>query len=457
MSKENLQNDILDFALNNVKSKIPMTFTEYGAFGVDRTEDIAREKAVGKDKDGDFVKLGNIMEGNGAISDTLDVSADMRNGSRATAFATSVLSSLFMADKICEGIDDFYADPKNKALFEGMSATEQEKLRGELKDKVRSDLAVKPKTEAGKRLAEKLTEEYTKADHLKSSKEQAMKFKESDGIDVYQMSTDMYGEGLAAIYAFNKHLSQTKSISDSAKNIRANAPQKNTGFYKHILDSIENDSAELAGEEEIFTHAIKQFSVDVNNNFNVTPTEFLKHYEKGEVTPEDNGWAMNLVGKMGLEYSDFKDLKVNGKPMFEGYQLHKEDEINRAVDVVAAVLSSKKVTLQKGNEETLLNPDIQGELKEPEKKSMGIIDTLIQLIKRLVGRDSSLNAFEKDKNDLKQMKVNATLERREYKAEQRQRVSFAELSGLNTTKKLNTPTEKQNTLSAEKKGVSRGK
>ncbi len=457
MSKENLQNDILDFALNNLKSKIPMTFTQYGAFGIDTKEDQDRERSIGQDKNLDFNKLSNVLVSNGAISDTLDVSADKRNGSRAAAFATSVLSSLFMADKLCEGIDDFYADPKNKALFEGMSVAEQDNLRQELKDKVRSDLAVKPKTEAGKRLAENITEEYTKNDYLKTSKEQVSSFVKDGLDDLYQKSTDMYTEGMAAIYAFNKHLSKNNSISESAEAVRANAPEKNIGFYGLLLDGIEKDSAELAGEEEVFTHAVKQFDVEVNNRFNVTPTDFLKRYEKGELTPEDNGWAMNIVGKMGLEYGDFKDLQANGKPMFEGHQLHKEDEINRSADVVAAVLSSKKVTLQKDNEETLLNPSIQGELKEPEKKSLGFIDTLIQLFRKLVGRDSSLNAFQKDKSDLQKMKSNADLNRRSFNSEHRQRVSFEELSGLNTTKKLNTPTGKPHTLSAEKKGVSKGK
>ncbi len=436
MSNENLQNDVLNFAVDNVKDKIPDSFAKFGTFGADRK--------------GDFGVLGTYMMKNGAISDALDVTADRRNGSRATAFATSVLSSLYMTDKICENIDEFCSDPKNKALFQDMSTAEKDAFRQEMKDKVRNDLAVKPKTEAGKQLVENLTKEFTKADYLKTSKEQVMKYKERDGVDVYQMSTDMYGEGMAALYALNNHLYNGKSISESAQAIRDNAP-KNSDFYKLILDSIEKDSKELAGEEEIFTHVVKQFRVDVNNNFNVTPTEFLEHYQKGTITPEERGWAMNLVGKMGLEYDDFQNLKVNGKQMFEGWQLHKEDELDRAVDVVAATLFSKQVTLQKDNMETLLNPDINGELKKPESK--GIIDTIIQFFRSLVGLDS----FAKEQQKLSIMGSQAKIDKLNYQEKHRQRVSFNELSGLNSVKKMNTPSGKQNTLSAEKKGVSRGR
>lgn len=435
MSNENLQNDVLNFAVDNVKDKIPDSFAKFGTFGADRK--------------GDFGVLGTYMMKNGAISDALDVTEERKNASRATAFATSVLTSLYMTDKVCENIDEFCDDPKNKSRFQDMSTAEKEAFRQEMKDKVRNNLAVEPKTEEGKQLVEKLTKEFTKADFLKTSKEQALRFKK-DGIDVYQMSTDMFGEGMAAIYALNNHIFNGKSISESAQIIRDKAPEK-SGFYKLILDSIESDSKELAGEEEVFTHVVKQFSVEVNNNFNVNPNDFLKHYENGTITPEEKGWAMNLVGKMGLEYDDFKDLKVDGKPMFEGWQLHKEDELDRAVDVVAAALSIKEVTHEKDNKETMLNPQVVGQLEKP--KSKGIIDTIIQFFKSIVGGDS----FKKEQNKISDMSIHAQMAKTNYEEKHRQRLSFAELSGLNSVKKMNTPTGKQNTLSEEKKGVSRGR
>lgn len=444
MSNEYLTKDILEFATKDARDRLPKSFGEYGSFG-----------AVLKGEDTTlnfYSELRNALERNGAVSEAGNFSMDQKNGSRATAFASSVLTSLYMTDILCDNIDAFCDNPENDYRFRDQTPEQKEAFRQELKDKVRNDLAVKPKTREGEALAENLKQRFDRVTEFKEANRGQAKQLKDDGLDMSRLGTDLYGEGMAAIYAINSGLLNGKNVRETAASVRENAP-KNHDFYKIILESFENDAKELATEEEVITHTVKQFNIDVNNTFDITPTGFMERYNKGKLTPEDKGWAMNVAGKMGIEYGDFENLKLNGKKMFEPWNLHKEDELDRTADVVGALLSGKEVALenQKDNTLTLLNPMIKGTLKERESK--GIIDTIIEFFKSLVGIDSR----QKEQDKIKMMDLDAQKAKTNFMEKSRERISFKELSGLNSLKKVNAPTQKQNTLSAEKKGASRGK
>lgn len=445
MSNEILTRDILKFATDNARAKLPESFGENGFFGA---------KLSGEDNTLNFYsQFRDSLEKNGAIAESNDISADRKNGSRATAFTSSVLTSLFMTDVLRDNIDEFFDNPENDYQFRNQTPEEKEAFRQELKDKVRNDLTVKPKTREGEALAEQITQRFDRIlDFKAANRGQAKQFKENDGFDMSKLGADLYSEGMSALYAINVNLRNGKSISETAKSVRENAPQ-NSSFYKIILEGFENDAKELAAEEEVITHTVKQFSVPVNNPNDITPTGFVEHYQKGKLSPEEKGWAMNIAQKMGIEYSDFENLKLDGKPMFEGWQLHREDELDRTVDVVASVLTGKQVALENQKDEklTLLNPSIKGQVKERENKS--ILDRIIEFFKDLVSGTTSL---EREQNKIEMMDLDAQKAKTNFMEKSRERISFKELSGLNSLKKVTAP-QNQNTLSAEKKGVSRGR
>lgn len=155
------------------------------------------------------------------------------------------------------------------------------------------------------------------------------------------------------------------------------------------------------------------------------------------------------MSTLGIKYEDYGNLRIDGKPMFKPEQLKKENEADRAADVVAATLSSKQVTFLKDGKETLLNPNVIGTEKDSQK---GVIDKIIDFFRSLVG----LGPKEMAQDKINRINSKNNEEKAKYEAKSRERISFDELSGLKAAKKLTTP-PKQNTLSAEKKGPSVGK
>lgn len=105
--------------------------------------------------------LSEELAQNGLFTNDSSVSPERRNTARASAFAVSVVSSIFMTKKMHESIDEFFNLPENNEYFEGKSEQEIQDLKKELKDYVTDTLSVKANTEAGKAFVQRITDKFT--------------------------------------------------------------------------------------------------------------------------------------------------------------------------------------------------------------------------------------------------------------------------------------------------------
>lgn len=130
MEKEQLFDTVLESAVSSAKYKLPMRIHYQSASG----EKIYTGTVLF------FDDMGKRLQKNGILTTDDSVDPEIRNASRASAFTMSVLNSLFATDKINSGIDEFFNDPNNEALFEGKSEEQKQELKNELKDHVKEVL-----------------------------------------------------------------------------------------------------------------------------------------------------------------------------------------------------------------------------------------------------------------------------------------------------------------------------
>lgn len=430
MDKKQLFDTILMEAVDSAKYNFPDKF-EHKNFG----EEFAFSA---------FNTLGANMSRNSVISLNPDVSPERRNAARASAFILSVVNSVYITDKIHDGIDEYIKDPQNKDKFKGMSEQEIQTLKTELKDYVTDTLSVKAKTEEGKKFVKDVTEKYNTI--VKYKDDPGMRSAiEKEGI-FEENSNDLIMGGTLLVCTLNNWMHDDYPVSQTINEIKERINETNP-YESMIVDALENNSAALASEEEYYTQTVKNLTVSVGDDQPVKPTEFLEHYENNQLSADEIIWARNVFDSGMTDKSmDFSSYMLDGKPMFSKEKIENTLPAQLKTEVVAAALSGKEVAIKDNEKEklTLLTPKItETAAKTPKSFWQKIMDFFSNLLK------------DKSKEKAMQEKISTTLKDFNNKDKLKEKISFNELSGRNTLGKLTTPPSRQNDLSKAKSGPSK--
>lgn len=429
MEKQQLFDTILESAVSSAKMKLPMGIHFKNASG-----DKFYTATVLF-----FDDLRRRFQTNGTFTTDDSVLPETRNASRASAFTMSVLNSLFVTDKINNGIDEFFNDQQNNSLFKDQSEEQKQELKNELKNYVEETLSVKAKTDEGKAFVQKLTDEY---DTIKGDKNSAQKAKEF-------METS-----LATVYSINDALSQNRKL-DQALDITSDNLGRDNVFVQMIVDEMRDNFAALASEEEVYAQTVRDLDVSVENQSKVKPQDFVEHFGSNSLSEEEKAWANNVFDNGINDLSiDFKNIMLDGKPMFSPEKISQssQDELKQAI--IAEALSGKEVTVKdpEKSEITLLTPNIKD---SAENTSKSFWQKVIDFFADLLGITTK---EKKEKAKVEAMKENISdaLNNFNQNNSQREKTSFYELSGINTMHKVKPAPHYENDLTKTNNDPTRG-
>lgn len=453
MDKEQLRVMILEKSIKYAGSVFPKVWGEQ-FFGAGPYEPFETEAF--------FENLAFSLEKNGAVSNSPEANEVTKSGSKATLFAASVLTNMYMEDALCVGIDNVFYEPQNNELFGNMSAEEKQQFCNDLKAEVAEKFAVKAETEKGQALVNNLKKCFEDAATLREDRELAEYLSAKDNkpieasifapedtnfnINFFVAGSDMLEEGMSVIFALNSNLQRGLSIEESAQAVRQRNDY-NSIICNILVDSFEEGAAELSNEQSVIERSTESITVLRDNTFNVNPVQFVEDYKAGKVTAEEKAWAEDLfLNSIGLEENDLQFIRLDGKPMFKEGDLGPEKRADNIVDIVAASLSAKEVTFKKDNTERLINPTIKSHADESEK---GVLGKMLQFVKDIfnIGPKEMYKLWSMNKENVKASK--------DFTKKTIERISINELSGANALKKF-VPSQKENTPSIEKNGKSFG-
>lgn len=420
MNEEELSRFILEQTTESLKNKYPQ---DMGDNNFGSNIELSNTKDFFKPTSTCFVM-------GGVVSDKSLVSEEGTNLARASAFAMSAVTGLYMTYALRDSIDEFFADPTNAHHFDGYSEEQKTALRVKLKDTVKERLAVDAKTDEGKALVQRLTEKF----------EGYEQENEQNGAQNSASSQSRLRDFQSGLSALNSVLVQV--VSDSGKKKALDTVKQHTkpndDFVRIITESLENDFANLAKEEEVITRTVATFNMDHSAN-TVNVQEFLSHYnsEKG-LNGKEKDWALDMFDNLGLDHVDFANFMAGGNPLFTPEELAKNNKRNMKIDVIANALMGNNVVLKENGKETLISEKIE----EPEKNWF---EKFIDLIKEKLGIGSN------ERQRVKQVKE----VEENFRAKMSERISFEDLSGLNALKKVTGETNQQTQRSVGKGGLTK--
>lgn len=396
---------------------------------------------------------------------------DKANIARATLFVASALGSLFVRDRLRDNIDKYFESELRDDL---LSFDDREKLRQELKNKATEAVKRQANNPAASRIIDKLDQGFSDIENGKNSS-QSKNMRESLG----NCTERFVGCGMSMLTELNNAINNDgkeprdiatavgivkKMISDDDKDLTGKrAGWKYGEFNKtfcEVLDDVVKDADELAkASMTSFTKTDIGFSVD--KSAEVQPLDFLRSVKEAkESHPNDPDAARNIpeekwaVSFYDRNLSEFglENLVVDGKPMFTKSQLSKMSRMSdnaKKIEVVNALLSGKEVMAknEKSGETTFLNPQLQ-KATGAEKKTWW--ESFVDFIKDLFGVGS------KEKEQRKAMEETFANNLREFDGKKhiKEKISFNELSGINSLKKATTMVSQDR--SKEKKAPSIG-
>ena len=418
MEKEELIQLILEKTTDSLREKMPQDMGDNRFGGAIKLDDM----------NSFFQQMWSGLRFNGAVSDEADISQDRKNLSRASAFAVSAVTGIYMTYALGECIDEFFENPENNQYFEGYSDKQKTELRDNLKNTVKDRLAVDAKTEKGRALVEKLEERFRTCETVNGQPESRLHEYKSSMAALNSLVYTMVGLGNKnALLGIVK-----RNTKDEDKSV------------KIITEALENGSDEIAKEEKAVDWAVAMFDRS-DGEKTVDAQEFLEHYNsKKGLSEQEKKWAVQQFDSLGLDHVDFLHFKSDGEPMFTFNQVSEMAPDDKKIGVIANALMGKSVVLENHGKETLISENLHEPLiKDESEKSWW--ERLIDFIKDKlgIGRDEKqrINQVRETHDDF----VNKFADR----------ISFKELSGINALEMVTGGSKKKTELSAEKGGLSK--
>ncbi len=417
-----------------------------------------------------YSKLGTSL----SISEiATDDKKDKVNIARATLFVASALGSLFVRDRLRDNIDKYFEGGLRDNL--NMTPDEQQKFRQELKDKATEAVKRQANNPAASRIIDKIDQSFNR---IANSKD----VPQSENVrGVLGNYTERFvGCGMSALTALNNAINNDgkeprdiatavgivkQMISDDDKDIsKGMAYGEFSETFGKVLDDIVKDADELAKASMTnFTKTDVGFSID--KSAKVQPLDFLRSVNDAKESHPNDPEAINHIPEAdwavkfyeeNLSEFGLKNFVIDGKPMLTESQIAKVSnnsaEINTnkfKIELVSALLSGKEVMAknEKSGEMTFLNPQLQ---KAVAKETKTLWESFVDFIKNLFGVGSK----EKEQHKAMEETFNNNLREFNNKKHIKEKISFNELSGINSLKKVTTMVSQDH--SKEKKAPSIG-
>ena len=354
-----------------------------------------------------------------------------KNAAHSLTFALHAINNINTAGKIKANIDKFFDNeqiqPFAKSFLEekGITTDEQKKaLRKELKDHVDEKLTIETSSLTAKSLISELQKSY------------------DENYKGLEDTNAFLKEGLAFVYSANNEIKA--GSGESGRDVGyaiagASEHFENFGVGK-VADTLTNELSdpdwinELSSENPITAHNFRDLNVMYGTTPNVKLSEFLEHAKTGEFTNDEKFWAKSVYNDIRTNtfgiYStvEYKDVMMNGKPMFSKDDLKKNSD-DLSCKIVENMLKGEDVAAKKPStgEITHLTPKL-----EEVNKSRNIFQKLIDMI---------ANFFSKEKEKIADIK-NEIAQKQPENQTNRHRMSFSELIGENDIKKVTAPPSK---------------
>ena len=323
---DKLSEQILNSALDRAKTQFPDI--------IEHKEGIGSGTAKAEEKlslaDNFFDRLQNTMARNGAVSLTFSED-DVTMGARASVFATSVVTRIYLMDKVKKNIDDYIADPKNEALFEGMNADQKRVLANNLKNRVTEEMSVKPESKEGKAFVQAMTDKFNEM--TAASEDEARSAYDSE-IDPPEQRFLM--EGLSVVHALNWEILGRDDVPiDMAAKMKGADQVQNQEFlgireenFKKSLAATREGfrNSEVAG---IILDGIEKNKTELARDTKLGPTMAAKEEQPDFLmpTPQINVEFPKKLGFWERFINSIKSLLGIGKEKTAEAEVEKENTI----------------------------------------------------------------------------------------------------------------------------------
>lgn len=348
---------------------------------------------------------------------------------KASAFSLYVLTNAYMTEKYKQSINEFFADKKNDAWFEEqkIGQADKDKLLKELHEKADQDGIIRSITPEGKQFVADVKEAFknAKPEQLDSLLEQGLNL-------VYYTNQNMEkaGKGPEALDSAYDTIKKTSVHSELAEKMH---------------ESLSKNLSELAHEEDLSPESVMRNVIFYGRGVKVQPTEFVKRAEKNKLTYEDRVWATEQVKNLTANISDSQkaagnkniiinlgDFQMNGKPMFSSVELSNKFPEEISCNIILNIFKGEDVAVKSPDMKEPVH--VEPQFVEKENKNRTIWQQIYDFIVNL------LTTPEKDKVAAMGKDIAAKSEQNKLK---RERVTFAELAGLNSFQKVTAPPAKQ--------------
>lgn len=423
MTKENLTEVILKQSVENVRNTLP-SIADYslGTFG-----------GVFLSFKDAYESLENHFKEKAAIDNDSNVPRDVRDISRAAMFTTSVVSGLYMTERVKNNIDKFFENPENNQYFEDLSNEEKAAFSQELKNKVEESFKPQTVTPQGKAYVQTITDKF-------NSEIERAKAHHSENAEKYLLARE-----ISVINRMFNELKDNDNVAEAIGKVKDNIQNadsyfKNQGveldrsFDYKIIDSMYENASQLSYENNgCINHAAFDFTIDLDSEDDEYMLKILYNFDLDEYdSTRLFQWADRVMSK--YPESKINQTMVNGKPLFTDDEKEDLPRGKKKARVLASILKGDKVTYwSKNNDyEFVYRPEIK------DNREKTFLEKIIDFFNNLLKLD-----------DLSKMKsgiIKATNSHFTDKSNIREKMSFEEISGVNNLKKMSSPEKK----SAEK-------
>lgn len=288
----NLDEKILEYAIEKARTQFPETFEHKVAQGVGT--------ATGEDTlslADDFLNsLERSLTMNGAFSDTVELNP-VTKAARASHFVTSAVTTAYMLDKIKNNIDEFVADPNNKASFGSLDDEQIHEYAEELKNEVTKKMIGKTNSPEGNQFMSDMVQKF---DEIRANSKG-----KAHGADDPEIGTPQHQllmESLSAVHALNWEILGSRDADASMA--KTKEAFKDSEIATFILGKMEENGKQFAEDSKVGS---SMYSGDEQPEF-LMPTREIEVEKKESFIDRFINFIKRVLS-MGKEKTAEKDSK----------------------------------------------------------------------------------------------------------------------------------------------------
>ena len=326
----NLDVKILEYAIEKARMQFPETFEHKVAQGVGT--------ATGEDTlslADDFLNsLEKSLTMNGAFSDTIELNP-VNKAARASHFVTSAVTTAYMLDKIKNNIDEFVADPNNKASFGSLDDEQILEYAKELKNEVTKKMMGNSNSPEGNQFMSDMIQKF---DDIRANSKG-----EEHGADAPEVDTPQHQllmESLSAVHALNWEILGSRDAETSMA--KTKEAFKDSEIASFILGRMEENGTEFAADSRVGS---SMYSADEQPEFLMSTGE-IEVEKKGSFISRLINFIKRALG-MGKENTAEKDSTESHREKMSFDELSGLNAVTKMTSSKQDELSTEKTSEKK--------------------------------------------------------------------------------------------------------------